>query len=220
MENSITCPLHHQGEAMKNLDLRKLPVYWITIEPNKDRHERMESLFSTLGFENTIQLNGELIDKANKSHMDIQYEKTHKVSDTHVMALQNEGPLIILEDDVWFTEDWNPLVTVEDELDALYLGFSNWGMKDGVDGLNKTELEPKREGYFKPKGMLGIHAVLYLSEEYKNSTIENFQIAKMNGLYCDIPVAEDLENHNVLSLYPPILYQRDGRNDEVTKGFK
>jgi hypothetical protein len=204
---------------MKSLDLRKLPVYWITIEPNKDRHERMEGLFNTLGFENTIQLNGELIDKANKSHGDIQYEKTHKVSDTHVVALQNKGPLIILEDDVWFTEDWNPLVTVEDDLDALYLGFSNWGMKDGTDGRNQTQIEKKRDNYYKIKGMLGIHAILYLTEEYKQVTINNFERAKNERLYCDIPVAEDLENHNILGLYPPLFYQKDGRNDEVTRRF-
>ena len=204
---------------MKSLDLRELPVYWITVEPNTERHERMFSLFDRLGFKDTTQINGELIDKAGKSHMDIQYEKTHKVSDAHVVALKKKGPLIILEDDVWFTEDWNPRVSVEDDLDALYLGFSAWGMQNGKDAMNNTVLTKKRDNYYKPDGMLGIHAILYLSEEYKNITIDNFQRAKNQKKYCDVTVAEDLKHHNVLGLYPPLFYQRDGRNDQVTKRF-
>ena len=49
------------------IDIRNIPVYWITIESATDRHERMQKIFSKFGFTNTIQINGKLANKEGKS---------------------------------------------------------------------------------------------------------------------------------------------------------
>jgi len=199
------------------IDIRKIPVYWITVEPAKERHLRMESLFSILGFENTIRIDGKMMDKSNKSFMEIQKEKGHLVAESHAEALSNEGPLLILEDDVWYTPNFHPMVEVPDETDAVYLGTSVWGMVNGVSTGGGTTFDVIDSDFVKPMNMLGVHSVLYLSEEYKKKTIENMLGAKDKGFIMDEPVAMDMKNHNILCYSHPRFYQKDGHNDRVTQ---
>lgn len=198
------------------IDIRKIPVYWITVEVAKDRHQRMNDLFSILNIENTIQLNGEVMEKKDKSFMEIQKEKGHLVAETHAKALSQPGPLLILEDDVWYTKDFHPIVDVPDDTDAVYMGTSVWGMVNGVSTGGGTTFDIVDEQFVKPMNMLGVHSVLYLSEEYKKKSIENMLGAKENGYIMDEPVAMDMVNHNILCYSYPRFYQRDGHNDQVT----
>ena len=177
----------------------------------------MESLFSILGFENTIRIDGKMMDKSNKSFMEIQKEKGHLVAESHAEALSNEGPLLILEDDVWYTSNFHPIVEVPDETDAVYLGTSVWGMVNGVSTGGGTTFDVIDSDFVKPMNMLGVHSVLYLSEEYKKKTIENMLGAKVKGFIMDEPVAMDMKNHNILCYSHPRFYQKDGHNDRVTQ---
>ena len=124
------------------VDIRNIPVYWITIESATDRHERMKTIFDKFGFTNTIQINGKLADKKGKSFMEIQQDKSHLVAETHAKALVNDGPLLVLEDDVWFTDDFDPIVDVPDDTEAVYLGTSVWGMRNGVEHNSFLLMKP------------------------------------------------------------------------------
>lgn len=198
------------------VDIREIPTYWITVEVATDRHQRMNDLFSILNLKNTTQLNGQIMDKSGKSFMEIQKEKGHLVAETHARALSQEGPVLILEDDVWYTKDFHPFVEVPDNTDAVYMGTSVWGMVNGVSTGGGTTFDVIDDEFVKPMNMLGVHSVLYLSEEYKKKTIENMLGAKENGYIMDEPVAMDMKNHNVLCYSQPRFYQRDGHNDQVT----
>ncbi len=199
------------------LDIRKdVRVDWITIESATDRHTRMNKLFDILGFGNTNQINGEIVDKENKQFLEVQQEKNHKVADSHILSLQKPGKVLILEDDCWFTNTFDPILVVPDDADAIYLGTSVYGMTGLGSTPNGTKIIPVNERLDKPLNMLGIHAVLYLTESYKQKTIENLLSAREKQMYCDEPVAIDMANHNVYSCVYPMLYQKDGHNDQVT----
>ena len=199
------------------IDIRKdVRVDWITIESATDRHNRMNKLFDTFGFRNTNQINGEIVDKENKEFLEVQQEKNHKVADSHILSLQQPGQVLILEDDCWFTNGFDPIIEVPEDADAIYLGTSVYGMVGRTSTPNGTKIEPFNNKLDKPLNMLGIHAVLYLTEEYKKRTIENLLSARELNMYCDEPVAIDMQNHNVYSCAFPMLYQADGHNDQVT----
>jgi len=199
------------------IDIRNIPVYWITIESATDRHERMKTIFDKFGFNNTIQINGKLADKEGKSFMEIQQDKSHLVAETHANALVNDGPLLVLEDDVWFTDDFDPIVSVPDDTEAVYLGTSVWGMRNGVSQGGGTQFLPIDETFVKPYGMLGVHSILYLSESYKKKAMNLMLDAKAQGMFMDEPVALNMEHENILCYAYPRFYQRDGHNDRVTK---
>ena len=201
------------------MDIRNdVRVDWITIETSVDRHHRMELLFETFGFNATNRIDGQIVDKTNKSFIEIQRIKSHAVAETHTESLSRPGPVLILEDDVWFTPHLMPnLDNIPSDADAVYLGTSVYGMVDGVSTPNGTKLTVIDEHWDKPLNMLGIHAVLYLTETYKKKTIENLLSAKDAGMYCDEPVAIDMGNHNVYSWHVPMFYQKDGHNDNVTR---
>jgi len=199
------------------LDIRKdVRVDWITIESATDRHLKMNKLFDTLGFDNTNQINGEIVNKENKEFLEVQQEKNHKVADSHILSLQKPGKVLILEDDCWFTNVFDPIIDVPDDADAIYLGTSVYGMVGTTSTPNGTKTIPVNEKFDKPLNMLGIHAILYLTESYKQNTIENLLSAREKGMYCDEPVAIDMVNHNVYSCVFPMLYQNDGHNNQVT----
>ncbi len=153
------------------MDLRKdIRTEWITIEIAEERHTRMNKLFDTLGFSNTTQVNGVLVDKENKSFMEIQKEKTAAVADSHIEVLKKPGKVLILEDDVWYTNAFDPVINFPEDADAVYLGTSVYGMVNGKSTPNGTKIKVMDEVWDKPLNMLGIHAVLYLTESYKEKT--------------------------------------------------
>ena len=201
------------------MDLRKdVRIDWITVELAKERHHRMSVLFDTFGFSNTNQINGRLVDKSNKTFIEIQKLKSHAVAETHEQALGQKGEVLILEDDVWFTEAMVPIINnIPSDADAVYLGTSVYGMVNGISTPNGNEYKKIDDNWDKPLNMLGIHAVLYLTESYKQKAIENLLGAKDNGMYCDEPIAIDMKNHNVYSCVVPMLYQNDGHNNNVTR---
>ncbi|MEM9694309.1 MAG: hypothetical protein AAGA56_17290 [Myxococcota bacterium] len=202
----------------KTIDIRTdVPTDWITVAAAEERHQRMGELFRQLGFVQTRQVNGVLIDKRGKPFMQIQREKSHEVAVSHVEALRRPGPILILEDDVWPTAAFAPVLQdIPDDADAVYLGSSIYGMVDGVSTEGGTRFEAVDPQWDRPLNMLGIHAVLYLTERYKRATVANLLAARDRGMYCDEPVAIEMRNHRVYATARPMLYQRDGHNDQVT----
>ena len=197
--------------------LKDVRVDWITIESAEDRHTRMNTLFETLGFRNSRQINGEIADKENKTFIEIQNEKNHKVADSHIFSLEKPGHVLILEDDVWFTHSFNPILShIPEDADAVYIGTSVNGMVDGISTPGGTQIAIIDEYWDKPLNMLGLHSILYLTESYKEKTIQNLLKARENDMFCDEPVAIDMSNHNIYSCVFPMLYQKDGYNDQVT----
>jgi hypothetical protein len=191
---------------------------WITIESAKDRHEKMGKIFSQLGLANTHQINGEILDKTGLSFIEIQKRKSALVANAHIKAMQMFAPpFIILEDDVGVIEDnFKSDIEIPADADCVYLGSSVWGMNEGQSVCWGTKKQTIDANYCKVEDMLGIHAILYLNQDYVQHTIQN--LLKCNRLeqYCDECIALDMKNHNVYCTNYPMFFQDDGRNNLVT----
>lgn len=201
-----------------NILLNNLPVMWITIESASERHQKIREIFSSLGFTNTHQINGEILDKTGLSFIEVQKRKSALVANAHIKALQMfEPPFIILEDDIGVigTHFQNDIVVPADA-DCVYLGSSIWGMNEGNSvqwGTKKTDVD---ENYCRVQDMLGIHAILYITPSYVQHTIQNLVHCNEQEQYCDECIAMDMKNHHVYCRNYPMFFQDDGRNNLVT----
>ena len=209
------------------MDIRKdIRVDWITVDSFKDRHLKIKSLFESLGFDDTNQINGKPIERAG-------LERSAEVGRAHAKALENPGQVLVFEDDVQVTSSFSPtLENIPTDADAIYLGVSKYGVpfKNPAPPLgyrpmfscysnpyrNATRYQKIDETWDKPLNMLGIHAVIYLTESYKKQTIQNFSIAVETGIPCDVPIAVDMKNHNIYSPVHPWFYQTNGNNAAAT----
>tara|TARA_R110000824_G_scaffold105222_4_gene249047 strand:- start:387 stop:992 length:606 start_codon:yes stop_codon:yes gene_type:complete len=196
------------------MDIRKdIRVDWITTNTFKDRHERMEKLFKTHGFENTNKIVGVKVDSSKVGDV----ERCYQIGKTHAESLRVEGKVLILEDDVEISEHFNPIIKeIPENADALYLGTSSAGMIENKPTGQGTKFERINELWDKPLNMLGLHAIIYLSEEYKKETIKNLLRGKSLNLQCDIPVALDMKNYNIYSCVYPMFYQRPYKKSTLT----
>lgn len=189
------------------IDLRTVPVRWNTIEKNTERHKRMESLFVRTGLSNTTQLNGEMTNPYTKG-----------IARSHIKSLEGDLPLLVLEDDCALTEDWNPVIEVPDEADAIYLGTSWYGMVRGASQFRGCISSSYNDKFNRVYNMLGIHAVLYLSERYRSHVVrllDDFQENPGNE-GCDECIALSMKDFMVLAPKKPMFYQDDGHSNVET----
>ena len=189
------------------IDLRESPTYWATIEKNTDRHQKMESMFERLGMRNTSQINGPLADPY-----------TVGIAETHRQGISHFLPLLMLEDDCQETEAWAPTLEVPDECDAVYLGSSWFGMVRGASTFRGCISSSYDDTFIKPYNMLGIHAVLYLSERYRDKVVKLLTEFKENPgtAGCDECIAQIMKDYNILAVKKPMFYQNDGHSEEET----
>tara|TARA_R110000851_G_scaffold331130_1_gene504868 strand:+ start:147 stop:749 length:603 start_codon:yes stop_codon:yes gene_type:complete len=192
---------------MLEIDLTKQPVYWATIEKNKDRHLKMESMFKNLNFENTHQIDGE-----------ISNPYTVGIAQSHIDALSNSLPLIVMEDDCSVTKNWTSTINIPKGTDAVYLGTSWFGMIRDVSTYRGCISSVYDSNFNKVYNMLGIHSILYLSERYKDHVIKTLKEFQENPgtRGCDEPIALTMKNFNILALKNPLFYQEDGHSDQET----
>lgn len=200
------------------IDITKIPVLWITIESAKDRHEKMQSIFSKFGFQNTHQINGEILNKNGLSFVEIQTRKSALVADAHIKALQMfEPPFLILEDDVGVLDSYfKKEIDIPQDADCIYLGSSVWGMNNGQSVQWGTKKTPFNKTYCLVRDMLGIHSIVYTSNAYIEATVKNLKHCNSIGQYCDECIATDMKNHKVYCANYPMFFQDDGRNNLVT----
>ena len=188
------------------IDLREIPTYWATIEKNTERHEKMESMFKDLTMMDTHQINGEIADPY-----------TVGIAQSHIDGLSNDLPLLMMEDDAKDTEHWEPVIEVPEHCDALYLGTSWFGMVRGESQYKGCISSVYDDKYLKVYNMLGVHAVLYLTKEYRDFVVELLEGFKKNPEGgCDECVAANMKSFDVLAVKEPFFYQNDGHSEDET----
>lgn len=183
------------------LDLREIPVVYMNLGHHIEKNEYMSSMLTKMGFKNIQRIEG-VLDSENP---------TAGCSKAHHKALSTfKAPFILFEDDCQLMEEnFNPLIELPDNADALYLGISSWGRMNGHDGeCVQYDILDNTSNVLRIYNMLGGHSIVYLSDFYREMCSK---IAYHAGYvikdFQDVGFAEVQRFFNVYTLDNPIFYQ-------------
>jgi len=90
-------------------------------------------------------------------------------------AWSGERPLLVLEDDVADTPDFQASVFAPDDADAVYLGVSRYGAVEAIDFVGFVDVlanERAAPGLLRIHNMLGAHAILHLTPRWRDAALE------------------------------------------------
>jgi hypothetical protein len=182
-----------------NIDVKNVPVFYISMDDNTEQHDYVEGWLSKHGFRSVTRLPGVIADT-----------KRMGVALAHKNALEHclravEGHFIVLEGDVapWVIPD---TLEVPDDADAMYLGASKWGLKDG-HGVKNIAVEPYSGEVLRIRNMLAAHGVLYTSSKYARFLIKAIDVMIGISTNQDKARAETQKYWNIYGLIQPLIYQ-------------
>jgi len=189
------------------IDIKHIPIFWLTSDKTIDRHASVEAMFTTIGASNYLKISGRICTPY-----------TIGIAETHLEALSRvDPPFLILEDDARINLNYTGSTIFNiDNIDALYLGTSTFGRVYG-GSHNNTCISIVNGDYLKPINMLGMHAILYTSKKYVRHTtdiLSNFIENPKGGI--DDKIAETMCFFNIAALRTPMFYQDDGHSNSVT----
>lgn len=192
---------------MATLDLRKIPAIYINLQRDIEKNEYMRNMLSDLGFENIIRVEAS------------EFPERHLAgcSLSHFNSLNEvDVPFIIFEDDCR-VKNFNPIIEVPNNADAVYLGVSSWGRMNSHSGPF-VQYEKVDDNLLRVYNMLGAHSILYLSKEYA-SVCSKISIHYSNiADHQDIGFAEVQRYFNVYAFDDPMFYQTssNGTDQKLT----
>lgn len=144
------------------IDLREIPVVWINLDSATENAKVMQERLNSKGFKNTHRKSGRIIppppgtDRSiahfmgcGQSHIDILDDKNYST------------PLLVLEDDIEFSDQFMPCIEFPDDADAVYLGISH--------GNLYYQSCKKDEHYLRIGGILAAHAILYVTPRFREA---------------------------------------------------
>lgn len=144
-----------------HIDLREIPVVWINLDSATENAKQMVEKLNEHGFKNHYRKSACVIEPPPNTPQPI----AHYVgcAQSHIDILDDSKyscPLLILEDDAEFTSAFNPIVEIPDDSDGIYLGIST--------GNRYYQTKRYNENYLRIGGILATHAILYVTDHYKN----------------------------------------------------
>ena len=187
------------------IDLREIPVIWINLDSATKNADAMQEKLQKHGFKNTYRKSARVIPAPPGTIA----SNAHYVgcAQSHIDILEDSQfttPLLILEDDAEFSNNYTPIIEIPDDTDGVYLGVST----------GNVNYQTKRydENYLRIGGILATHAILYVTENFKNNMI---RVAKhcIDDLHQPWDVgASALQYHSrVYTPNNPFFYQSDNR---------
>ena len=182
---------------MATLDLRKIPAIYINLQRDNEKNEYMYNMLTELGFENIIRV--EATEFSAERHLS-------GCSISHFNSLNEvDVPFIIFEDDCR-VKNFQPIIEIPDDADAVYLGISSWGRMNSHSGPF-VQYEKVDDNLLKVYNMLGAHAILYLSKEYASLCSKISIYYSHISDHQDIGFAEVQRYYNVYAFDDPFFYQ-------------
>lgn len=191
----------------RTLDLREVPARYINLERAVRNSREIESQLGALGFRDVARFPAREIPApagtpghlahyvgCARSHIDLLEE------------LRGGLPALILEDDAVASEDFSPLLALPSGVDAVYLGIST-AAPDGISAVDVGR------GLARISGVLGNHAVLYLSERYRAAVVETARdCVERRRIPFDVGCAGIQQGFVVLTPHRPFFFQSDARD--------
>lgn len=194
-------------DQIMKIDLRKIPFYYLNLESQPERRERMEKLLSSLEVEEYFRI--EAIHN-DWGHLGC----SQSFAETLAILKERGGPFVVLEDDVDLKR-WEPIINIPDDADAFYLGIHGWGRMNGHSGPC-TQYEKINNDIIKVKNMLGLHAILYIKDEWIEMARRACEYAAYGiQSYCDIPVSECQRFYNIYAFDNPYFYQTSAPGNQA-----
>lgn len=199
METFLTTPI----------DLKVLPIVCSSCSKYRDRQERIQQSLKMIGREDVTVVEGPI-----ETPYTIGVAKGIK----EAISL-NSPPFLLLEDDSeLLIGNYQSLVEVPNDCDALYLGTSWFGMLNGqttFKGIISCDYTPNLLKVF---NMLSFHAIVFNSQRYVDffhEELDSFIKNPIGG--CDDPIAKKMKYYNVYAVKKPMFYQADNHSEMVTR---
>ena len=183
------------------IDLKTLKTYWINMSSNVERKTRMESLLSTLSFQNTEHFEGIKLDP-NSHVKDGSGMATHTL--LKKILKENAFPCLVLEDDVEKTLVYKDFFDVPDNCSALYLGVSMAGARG-----HRCVATVVNDNYMRVWNMLATHAVVYFDRRYVEEIVKRGEWFLNKNIPYDIGIGEIHRYFTILTPTYPVFYQSD-----------
>lgn len=126
-------------------------------------------------------------------------------------------PVLVLEDDCGITAHYNDNIDVPDNADAVYLGTSSWGARNGISEWANSELIPYNDNFYKLNGMTSAHAILFLNSNFLNHLNKiGESYNEESPMPFDYLIAQEQHKFNVYGVAEPLFFQKDSGNENVT----
>ena len=187
------------------IDLREIPVVWINLDSATKNAELMQDRFSKFGFKNTHRKSGVVIPPPPNTDTSIAHFRGCGTS--HIQILDDEQydtPLLVLEDDVEFVDNFNPVLNIPDNSDGVYLGISHGNVYYGSCRCD--------ENYLRIAGILAAHAILYVTHAYRKamSEVGKYCLYNLNKPW-DVGTAGIQNSFKIYTPNNPLIYQSNDR---------
>jgi hypothetical protein len=191
------------------IDLREIPALYMNLERHVEKNKSMEKLLSECGFKTIQRIEGVPRPDNPVAGCSAAHHKGLNVIDP---------PFLLFEDDC-VIKNFEPIIEVPDDADAVYLGISSWGRMNGHSGpYVQYEKVDGYDGLYRTHNMLGGHAILYLSKEYVAMCSRIcYHAGYIIEDYQDIGFAEIQRWFNVYAFNDPFFYQTSGYHGTVNK---
>jgi len=196
------------------IDLKNIKTICISLNTAIERRNNIKILMETLGYTNWSFFDAikgkDIAEGCAKSQMEVL--KQHDFSE----------PLLLIEDDVATTPWYSDIIEYDDNIDALYIGYSAWAWEKDrayMSTFGHNTVVTKKNNFYKIERMLSTHAILYLSKEYAERAIfamnEHLFNPKSNR-HCDVALGNLQEFANVYATPHPYFYQNCKNNKIYT----
>lgn len=187
------------------IDLREIPVVWINLDSATENAKAMQDRLDRHGFKFTYRKSARVIAPPEGTPKEIAHYKG--CGQSHIDILDDKSystPLLVLEDDAEFTENFNPILDIPDETDGVYLGISH--------GNQYYKTSKYNDSYLRIGGILATHAILYISDPYRDamSSMAKLFINQYNRPW-DLGSASLQPHALVLTPNDPFFYQANER---------
>jgi hypothetical protein len=133
------------------------------------------------------------------------------LSHLKVLRAAEDGPVLVLEDDVAKSDGYSPTLTVPDDADAVWLGTSAFGSVTAVNHVGYTHLQLAEEaeyGLVRIHNLLSSHAILHLTDRWRRAACEAMTSAMVDcGWPPDRGLALIQSDFKVYAVREPFFHQ-------------
>lgn len=182
------------------INIKDIPTLYINLAKDKHKDSNMKKLGKDLGISKYKRFNG----------VEVSGNRILGIAKSHQSILNSiKEPTMVLEDDCVVLNK-NTLIDIPDDADAIYLGISSWGYKNGISEKNNFTYKKHKDfkNIYKIDGMLALHSVIYISKEYVDMSNRTAKWSIDNNEPVDSAIASIQKYFNIYALGNPIFFQR------------